>query len=73
MCAGNDFSTKLQCTKATSTDSSFGTFSPSLSLSTFFFVLPDNFIVSGVNSSNLYPGFILKTILFPMPGFCLDF
>ena len=73
MCAYNHFSTKLQCTKATSTDSSFGMFSPSLSLSTSFFVLPNNFIAPGVNSSNLYPGFILKTILFPKPCFCLDF
>ena len=32
-----------------STDSSFGTSSPSLSLSTSFFALPNNFIVSGDN------------------------
>ena len=31
----------------------FGTFSPFLSLSTTFFVLSNNLIVSGVNNSNL--------------------
>ena len=47
------FLAKLQCTKTTSTDSNFGTISPFLSLSTTFFVLPYNLIVSGVNNSNL--------------------
>ena len=37
----------------TSTDSSFGTSSPFLSLSTSFFVLPNSLIVSGDNNSNL--------------------
>ena len=44
---------KLQCSKTTSADSSFGTFFPSLSLSTPFFVLPNSLIVSGVNNSSL--------------------
>ena len=45
------FLTKFQCTKTSSTDSD--TFSLFLSESTSFFVLPNNFIVSGVNNSNL--------------------
>ena len=57
------FLTRLQSTKATSADSNFGMFSPFLSLSTCFFPFPNSFIVSGVNSSNLQPIFILKTIL----------
>ena len=44
---------KLQCNKTTSTGSSFGTSSPSLSLSTSYFALPDNFIASGDNNSSL--------------------
>ena len=40
------FLTKLQCTKTTSTDSKFGAFSSSLSWSTYFYVLPNHFIVS---------------------------
>ena len=52
--------TKLQCTQTTSTDSSFGTSSPSLSLSTSFFVMPNSFSVSGDNNSSLYPVFTLK-------------
>ena len=56
--------TSLQCTKATSTVSNFGTSSPSLSWSTSLFLVPNNFIVSEGNSSNLYPVFTLKTILF---------
>ena len=45
--------TKLHCTKKSSADSNFGTFSPSLSWSTSFFVLPYNFIVSKDNSYNV--------------------
>ena len=41
--------TKLQCTKTTSKDSDFSTFSLFLSESTSFYVLPNNFIVSGVS------------------------
>ena len=37
--------TKLQCTKTTSKDSNFGT--------SYMVHLPNNFIVSGGNSSNL--------------------
>ena len=47
------FLTKLQCTNTSSTDSHLGTFSLFSSLSTTLFVLPNNFIVSGVNNSNL--------------------
>ena len=57
------FNTKSR-TKSTSTDSSFVTSSPSLSLSTSFFAYPYNFIVSGDNNSNLYAVFILNAILF---------
>ena len=53
MYVDNHFLTKLQCTKTTSTDSNFGTFSLFLSDTTSFFVLPHNLIVSGVNNSNL--------------------
>ena len=45
--------TKLQWIKTTSTDSNVGTFSLFLSESRSFYVLPSNFIVSGVNNSNL--------------------
>ena len=55
--------TTLQWTKTTLTDSNFGTFSQFLRLSTSFFVLPNNLIVPGVNSSNLKLVFIFKTIL----------
>ena len=55
--------TRLQCTKTTSTNSNFST-SPSLSWLTSFFVLPNSFVVSDDNNSNLYPVFTLKTILF---------
>ena len=40
------------------------TFSPSSSLSTFFFVFCNSFIVSVDISSNLYPVFTLETIRF---------
>ena len=50
---------RMQCIKTTSTDSSFGTSSPSLSLSASFFVLPNSFIISVDNNSSLYPVFIL--------------
>ena len=57
--------TKLQCTKKTSADSSFGASSPSLSLTTSFIVLAGDFIVlSGDSSSSLYPAFALKTSRF---------
>ena len=48
-----NFLTKLQCTKTTLTDYNFGTFSLFLCASTSFYVLPNNFIVSGVSNSNL--------------------
>ena len=40
------FLTRLQCTNTTSTDSNFGVFSPSLSLSMSFFPLLNNITVS---------------------------
>ena len=46
------FLIKLQWTNTTSTDSNLGTFSPFLLLSTNFFVLPNNFILSEVNNSD---------------------
>ena len=55
--------TRLQSTRATSTDSNCGTSSPSLFWPTSFFVLPNNLIVSGDNNSCLYPVFTLKAIL----------
>ena len=56
--------TKLQYTKTTSANYNFGTFSPSLSWSTSFFALTNNFIASGDHNPNLQPVFILKTIVF---------
>ena len=47
------FLTKLQCTKATSTDSNFGTSSPSLSWSTSFLIRLSNFTVSRDNNCSL--------------------
>ena len=59
-----NFSKHYKYTKTTSTVSNFGTSSPFLFLLITFFELPNNCIVSSVNSSSLYPVFILKTILF---------
>ena len=56
-------STKLQWTKTASTTSRLGTFSPFFVLSINFFVLPNNFVVSGVCNSSFYPSFILNTSL----------
>ena len=44
------------------TNSRFGTFSPFSVLSINFLVLPNNFIVSGICISRLYPHFISNTI-----------
>ena len=44
--------TRLKCTKITSIDSNFDRSSPSLSPSTSFFVLPNNFIVLRNKNSN---------------------
>ena len=57
--------TRYQGTATSSTDwANFGTPSLSSFWSSSFFVLPNNFIVSGDNNSNLWPVFILKAILF---------
>ena len=57
------FSTKLHWTKTTSTTSSLGAFSPFFVWPINFFVLPDNFTVSGVCNSDLYQTFIFNTNL----------
>ena len=44
--------------------SNFGNFLHFYLYQQLFFVLPNNFIVSGVDNSSLQPFFILKTILF---------
>ena len=49
--------TKLHWTKITSSASKLGTFSPFFCF-VFFFCAKNNFIVSGVCSSSLYPSFI---------------
>ena len=53
-----------QWTKTTSAISRCGTFLPFLSLVILFLVLPNNFIVSGVKSSRLYPFLILNITVF---------
>ena len=63
MLVGNYYFTKLQCTKTRSTLYNLGTNSLFLSLSMLLLVLPNNFMVSFDNNSNLYPDFILKAIL----------
>ena len=60
------FLTRLQCTKTTSTDSNFGTFSSPLPLSMSYFTLPNKFTVSGVNN------FICSLFLF-WKQFCFWF
>ena len=46
----------------TKTTSRLGTFSPFFDL-LIYFVLPNNFLVSGFRNSSLYPSFIIKTNL----------
>ena len=46
----------------TKTTSRLGTFSPFFNL-LIYFVLPNNFLVSGFRNSSLYPSFIIKTNL----------
>ena len=56
----------LQLTNTTSVISRCSRFSPFLLLVILFSVLRNNFIVSGVKSSRLYPFLILNVILFPI-------
>ena len=65
MCVDNSFCLNYSELKqlqhiSISTDSNFGTFSLSNSLSASFFVLSNNFTASGVSNSNFYPAVILK-------------
>ena len=65
-------STKLHWTKSTSTKSRTGTFSPSFILHINFFVLPNNFMASGVCNSSLYPSFILDSSLLLILLICIE-